>query len=159
MLKFKKQVWKKAKPIYGEDPNVKRRDSSGKIIEYKKYGHFYSIRGWEIDHIIPKEHCGTNELYNLQPLKCSINRQWKSKLSIDKPGMTDQLLMKQLKKLVLKKIMILNIIKENWLILDFQEIKKIGLKNVMMEIMKIGFLRSKNQLDISLFKYINKQYY
>ena len=103
MLKFKKQVWKKAKPIYGEDPNVKRRDSSGKIIEYKKYGHFYSIRGWEIDHIIPKEHCGTNELYNLQPLKCSINRQWKSKLSIDKPGMTDQLFDEATKEISIKK--------------------------------------------------------
>ena len=88
MNQIKDIVWKKATKIAGKSIYIERMDPCGNIILYSEFGNTNSIYGWEIDHIIPKNKGGSNELTNLQPLQWSINRQWKDKVCISKPGMT-----------------------------------------------------------------------
>lgn len=66
-------VWKKANTIWGEDPDVKRKDRCGATILYAKYGDTTPM-GWEIDHMKPVSEGGGDELENLQPLQWENNR-------------------------------------------------------------------------------------
>ena len=66
-------VWKKAEPIFGKDPNRYRKDTCGATIYFIEYG-MTSTHGWEIDHIYPVALGGGDALTNLQPLHWKNNR-------------------------------------------------------------------------------------
>jgi 5-methylcytosine-specific restriction endonuclease McrA len=73
-------VWIKGSVIPGYDPTVWRRDSMGFAIRYSDYGNCESEFGWHIDHIIPKDKYGSDDISNLQPLHWKNNLQKSNKL-------------------------------------------------------------------------------
>ncbi len=66
-------VWKKGKIVGDNDPNIYRKDACGAWIQFSKHGDRDAKYGWEIDHIIPEAHHGSNALSNLQPLHWKNN--------------------------------------------------------------------------------------
>ena len=67
------KVWKLAKPVRGEDPNVVRQDPYGNPIRKSQFGG-KGPQGWEIDHIKPAAKGGSDSLRNLQALQTEKNR-------------------------------------------------------------------------------------
>ncbi len=67
------QVWEKATIVSGYDPNIWRKDTCGAWINRDSHGSETQY-GWEIDHIKPKAHGGSEDLANLQPLQWENNR-------------------------------------------------------------------------------------
>ena len=68
----KNVVWSKAEKINGKNPNVYRKDPYGNELYYGSYGK-YSEKGWQIDHIKPKNLGGSDDIKNLQALHSSTN--------------------------------------------------------------------------------------
>jgi hypothetical protein len=66
-------VWNKGTIVPGYDPNIYRKDTCGAWMQRDRYG-MTIVRGWEIDHIVPVEHGGSDELPNLQALQWQNNR-------------------------------------------------------------------------------------
>ena len=56
-----------------QNPVHIRKDACGAWIVYEAYGNRKSEYGWEIDHIIPIAHGGTDDYSNLQPLHWDNN--------------------------------------------------------------------------------------
>ena len=73
-------VWKRGVVVPGYDPSIWRRDVCGHAIKYGEHGNTSSQYGWEIDHIVPREHGGQTVLNNLQPLYWKTNRGKSDKL-------------------------------------------------------------------------------
>lgn len=71
--KTKLAVWNKGKTVSNNDPAVWRQDECGAWINYASYGDRKSQYGWEIDHITPQDHGGTDALSNLRPLQWQNN--------------------------------------------------------------------------------------
>ena len=69
----KERVWRRAAPVPGWDADRFRKDWCGALIQYQAYGQRTKY-GWEIDHIRPVSHGGTDRLANLQPLHWRNNR-------------------------------------------------------------------------------------
>lgn len=72
--KTKQQVWEKAKPIRGQNPEAWRRDSQGNKIRRGSYG-TQGEYGWEVDHKHPQSKGGSDANKNLQPLHWEANRK------------------------------------------------------------------------------------
>jgi hypothetical protein len=66
-------VWNKAQSVPGFDASIYRKDSCGAWIQRSAYGDLGDY-GWEVDHIRPVAHQGTDDLSNLQPLHWQNNR-------------------------------------------------------------------------------------
>ena len=69
----KNRAWNKARPIAGKNPNLYRRDVTGKEIYKPAYG-TQGKKGWEVDHIHPKSKGGTDSPRNLQAMQTKANR-------------------------------------------------------------------------------------
>jgi len=72
---MKSQVWWKGTPLQGYDSKEWMLDVCGNTIRWADHGDTNSKFGWEIDLVFPKEHGGSDDLSNLQPLFWKTNRQ------------------------------------------------------------------------------------
>lgn len=68
------KIWKKAKPIRGENPKTVRQDPYGNKIGKSQFGGA-GPQGWEIDHIKPASRGGSDAAVNLQALQTKKNRE------------------------------------------------------------------------------------
>ena len=60
-------IWEKAQRVEGFDPTKWRQDFAGAWIQRDQYG-IQSALGWEIDHMVPRSHGGSDEIANLFPI-------------------------------------------------------------------------------------------
>ena len=74
MKSMKDRVWDAAKVIPGKDPDLYREDPYGNPVWWDLYGK-EEKEGWEVDHIVPRQSGGTNNLNNLQVLQYDLNRK------------------------------------------------------------------------------------
>ena len=63
------RVWEKGRKIPGADPNLFRYDEFGTWMLRSEYGSQSSILGWDIDHILPELHGGSDDFDNLRPVQ------------------------------------------------------------------------------------------
>ncbi len=70
----KQIAWGKAQVVPGYNAGIIRKDVCGAWIKWADYGDTNSDWGWEIDHIHPVSHGGTDHPDNLQALHWKNNR-------------------------------------------------------------------------------------
>src|SRR6185436_12233319 len=68
-----KQVWAKATPIHGQDPEIFRIDTNGVWIRMKDYNNVDSIYGWTIYQVNPSDEGGLKNPNNLIPIHTQDN--------------------------------------------------------------------------------------
>lgn len=83
-LRFKEmtkaRIWAKGIVVPGYDPSILRRDAFGAPMLRSKFGDCSSEYGWEMDHVIPHKHGGSDSLLNRQPLNWRSNRHKSDKM-------------------------------------------------------------------------------
>lgn len=68
------RIWEKGTIVPGTNPAQFRQDHCGAWMGRDYYGNTNTTWGWEIDHIKPVAHGGTDDVWNLQPLQWENNR-------------------------------------------------------------------------------------
>jgi hypothetical protein len=66
-------IWQKAKVIDGNDSKIKRKDVCDAWIKRDQYGKETEY-GWEIDHALPVQKDGKDDIENLRPMHWQNNR-------------------------------------------------------------------------------------
>jgi len=69
------RVWEKGTIVPSLNPSSFRKDRCGAIIQRFQHGIRDSKYGWEIHHIIPESHGGSDNLDNLIPLQWENNAE------------------------------------------------------------------------------------
>jgi 5-methylcytosine-specific restriction endonuclease McrA len=73
MREATKKIFKKAKEVRGKDSKLYRQDPYGKVIYLHSHGKSTKM-GWDVDHIIPLQRGGSDDIRNKQALSTHINR-------------------------------------------------------------------------------------
>lgn len=71
--KLIQQVWEKGIIIQGYDPEMYRKDVCNAWICYTEFGKNTEY-GWSIDHVLPLNKGGKNDIINLRPLQWQNNQ-------------------------------------------------------------------------------------
>ena len=66
------KVWNNADKIRGKDEDLYRKDPYGNEMYKHSYGKT-TAKGWQADHIKPKNKGGSNDIMNLQALNSHVN--------------------------------------------------------------------------------------
>ncbi len=79
----KATAWYKLRAAIGYPSEQYRLDACGQLIRWADYGNTNVSTGWEIDHIIPVAHGGTDLPQNLQALQWQTNRRKSDNVNIN----------------------------------------------------------------------------
>lgn len=74
-LSTRQAAWLKGSVIPEYPASMWRRDEYGRAIKWDDYGRTDTKYGWEVDHIVPVERGGGDQIANLRPLFWETNRR------------------------------------------------------------------------------------
>ena len=72
---IKKAVWEKGQELPDFSSEIWRMDRYASLMKWSDFGDRKSKYGWEIDHLMPVLHNGSDSMDNLQPLHWKNNAE------------------------------------------------------------------------------------